>query len=141
MADRFYAEMYIPQRCMTAELESLIADTADPWDGQREEDGLVAFCDDQAYYGEFPDIESYCVEHRIPFDRYSTGAYEYDPEWRAFRPDLDLDEVVMTTEERHPTINAQPIRNALDEHDDPELAVKEIRMYLDEYAPMIPPLK
>jgi hypothetical protein len=38
----------------------------------------VSLCDDQAKYGEFPELEAWLIEHKIPFDRHSDARYEYD---------------------------------------------------------------
>lgn len=51
-------------------------------------DGRLWLCDEQALYGEFPNIEALCRRLRLPYTRYSEGKYEYDPEVVDWRPGM-----------------------------------------------------
>lgn len=51
---------------------------------------VLRLCHDEARDGAFETLEAFLCEHRIPFDRFSDGRYEYDPEWAFFRPDTGL---------------------------------------------------
>ena len=50
-------------------------------------DKVLEFADNGARYGEFPGLEKFLVEHKIPFDRYSTSYYEFEPKVASYRPE------------------------------------------------------
>lgn len=51
---------------------------------------VLRLCDDQACWGEFPELEQFLVRHQIPFDRFTDGKWEYAPQWLAYRPGAGL---------------------------------------------------
>ena len=70
--------------------------------------------------GEFDDLEEFLREHRIAFDRFSEGKYEYDPERVTYRPDQGV-EKCLTTESGNPIVEVaslQPVLQALDALDE-----------------------
>lgn len=51
-------------------------------------DGRLWLCDDQASYGEFPELEGACQSLGLPYTRHSEGKYEYDAEVVEWRPGM-----------------------------------------------------
>ena len=51
-------------------------------------DGRLWLCDDQASYGEFPELESACRALGLSYRRHSEGKYEHDAEIVAWRPGM-----------------------------------------------------
>ena len=92
MADRMAAEIWIGGKLPRSLLDEFpIDDLRVDWDENpvdrtseetllagREDDHLH-FCDCEAAYGEFQELEGWLREHNIPFQRQSSGKYEYDP--------------------------------------------------------------
>jgi len=54
------------------------------------EQGMLRFEDDQAAYGQFPDLEDWMAEHGVEFDRRSSGWFDTLPVSHHFRRDLGL---------------------------------------------------
>ena len=54
------------------------------------EQGVLRFEDDQAPYGQFPDLEDWLERNGIEFDRHSSGWFDTLPVSRHFRRDLGL---------------------------------------------------
>jgi hypothetical protein len=46
---------------------------------------LLWLCDHEAHWGEFPSLETFLQQHRIPFTRLSEGGGDFDPETVEFR--------------------------------------------------------
>ena len=93
MSDRFHASLEIGgpvSKDLIPELASQISG-ADllPHNGPLEQhindDGLLVLEDEQAPYGEFPDLEAWLEEHDIEFDRHSSSYIDLLPEWVSFR--------------------------------------------------------
>ena len=51
-------------------------------------DGNLWLCDDEARYGEFPELEEACRDLGLAYMRHSAGKYEYDPELVDWRPGM-----------------------------------------------------
>ena len=81
----------------------------------RDEDGLLHFADCEVAWGEFQELEGWLREHGIPFQRQSSGKYEYDPCFVEFRPDLPgkPDRYTLTTQEGAPVICHEEIEKAM----------------------------
>lgn len=97
MSDRYTATIDILKRDIEAyprlkeEVQLTFYDSDNNlWDKDNwDDDGVVAhFKDDQASYGEFPELEKLLIELRVPFDRWSE-AYIEGPVYASYRPDLD----------------------------------------------------
>lgn len=54
-----------------------------------DEDGHLVLADPQASYGQFEELEAFCIRNGIPFDRHSDAHYEFDAENVRFRPGMD----------------------------------------------------
>ena len=81
----------------------------------RDENQLLHFCDCEAAYGEFQELEGWLRECKIPFRRHSSGKYEYLPETIEFRPDLSkrgMEVYCLTTDAVAPLIakKRRPLR-------------------------------
>ncbi len=129
MADRMAAEIWIggklPRRLLD---EFPISDLRLDWDetpfdstsergilSVRDESGLLHFADCEIAWGEFQELEGWLREHDIPFQRQSSGKYEYDPCFVEFRPDLPgkPDRYTLTTEAGAPVIGREEIEKAM----------------------------
>ena len=53
-------------------------------------DSLLWLTDDQARWGEFEQLEGFLRESSIPYDRKSSGKYDYDAEISSYRPGIGL---------------------------------------------------
>jgi hypothetical protein len=80
------------------------------------EDGVLWFCDDQARWGEFEELEPFLREHKLAFTRRTEPKYEYDGELVDFRPSV-VDECVTIDGSGNPMIKASElnsVKNALE---------------------------
>ena len=58
---------------------------------------MLRLVDDQARWGEFPELEAFLERHDIPFDRFHEGKYDIDPGLRQFRPGVGCQDFHATT--------------------------------------------
>ena len=81
----------------------------------RDENGLLHFADCEIAGGEFTDLEGYLRAHGLPFERHSSGKYEYDPCLVEFRPDLPgtPDRYALTTQDGVPVVCNDEIEKAM----------------------------
>jgi hypothetical protein len=63
--------------------------TAEELRGALDEDGHLRLADPEARYGQFEEMEAFCVRHGIPFDRHSDARYEFDAVNVIFRPGME----------------------------------------------------
>jgi hypothetical protein len=128
MADRMAAEIWIGGKLLRSLLDEFpIDDLRVDWDENRVdrtseetllagcEDNYLHFCDCEAAYGEFQELEGWLREHELPFQRQSSGKFEYDPCFVEFRPDLPgkPDRYTLTTQEGSPVICHEEIAKAM----------------------------
>ena len=115
MADRMAAEIWIGGKLPRSLLDEFpISDLRLDWDetpvdstseqgilSARDESGLLHFADCEIAWGEFEELEGWLREHGIPFERQTSGKYEYDPCFVEFRPDLpgEPDRYTLTTQD------------------------------------------
>ena len=93
MSDRFYASLEIGGPIsgdLVPALAAQISNAGFLFPGESLEqhindDGLLAVEDEQAPYGEFPELEGWLQEHGIEFNRHSSGYFDLLPEWVSFR--------------------------------------------------------
>jgi len=93
VSDRFHASIQIGGPVSTSLIPALKARISSaglisPGDALHQyldEDSLLVLEDEQASYGEFPDLEGWLQRHRIEFDRHSSGYFNLLPEWVSFR--------------------------------------------------------
>ncbi len=101
MADYMAAHIEIGgklARCKLTELLSLIEElSAEDYGSSSpnqeylqicaDENKPLALYDDQARYGEFPELEEFCIANNLTFNRHSSPKYEYEGQIRFFSPD------------------------------------------------------
>ncbi len=130
MADRMPAEIWIGGKLPRSLLDEFpISDMRLDWDATpfdasseegilsaRDESGLLHLAECEAAWGEFQELEDWLREHAIPFQRQSSGKYEYDPCFVEFRPDLlgKPDRYTLTTQEGAPIICREEIEEAIE---------------------------
>jgi hypothetical protein len=156
------SEAFIPELCrrIVAEGVSLWAGDAcfqpnsatDLLEGRSDHAGalVLRLCDDQANWGHFEALEDFLVEHAIPFDRFSEGKYEYDPEWVSFRPGT-APRVLPINSQREPQVYLSLLRDlcrqvalttsaAEQGQQDAVIAhLRELQASVDRLAPPLPP--
>jgi hypothetical protein len=52
-------------------------------------DRHLVLADAEASYGQFEELEAFCVKHGLPFDRHSDAKYEFDSVNVRFRPGMN----------------------------------------------------
>lgn len=82
------------------------------------EGGLLNLKNDQAYNGEFQETEEFCVEHNIPFDRWSDHYCEYDAEHAYWRPGMKSPFIIPVDSHGNQLICGDTVRKALKELND-----------------------
>ncbi len=68
------------------------------------ENGHLHFMDDEARNGEFEDLENFCVQNGIPFNRRSATDGTYDPELVWFRADMNEPDCVGIDSDGNPVV-------------------------------------
>jgi hypothetical protein len=128
MADWFPGEITIGGRVpatLEAELAKAVAATGglvggyegspfDP-DAQRltealDGNGHLFLVDDQARYGQFEELEAFCVKHGVAFDRHSEAKHEYDAENVHFRPGMKEPVSVSSNSDGNELLGVERIR-------------------------------
>lgn len=97
MADYYYGKLSIPACFLTTENRKLLDERAeihgyylsDLDEEMESNDGIQTYYLNETRDGMFEEIEEDLVALDIPFDRYSSGHYEIQPERRYFRPGDD----------------------------------------------------
>ena len=93
MSDRFHASLEIGGPVSKDLIPALAAQISGadllphnvPLEQHINNEGLLPLEDEQAAYGEFPELEDWLEEQGIEFDRYSSGYFDLLPEWVSFR--------------------------------------------------------
>ncbi len=90
LLDRFLGELNsIRGRVGGYDGDPFVAETAAELRQTLDDDGHLCLADAEASFGQFEDLEAFCVQHGIPFDRHSDAHYEYDSENVYFRPGME----------------------------------------------------
>lgn len=78
-------------------------------------DGYLWFCDDEASWGEFPDLEQTCRDLGLAYTRCSDGASMYDAERVDWRPGMKapLSRICSNESGEKILVAEEPVRNAL----------------------------
>ena len=93
MSDRFHASIQIGGPVSTALIPALKARISaaglllpgDTPEKYLDDECQLVLEDEQAPYGEFPELEGWLQKHHIEFDRFSSGYFDLLPEWVSFR--------------------------------------------------------
>ena len=117
MADRMAAEIWIGGKLSRSLLDEFpIDDLRVDWDENPvdrtseetllagREDNYLHFCDCEAAWGEFAELEGWLREHNMPFMRRSSGQYDYLPELVESRPDLGEEVQTIVTDSGEPLV-------------------------------------
>ncbi len=75
-----------------------------------DEDGHLRLADAQASFGQFEELEAFCVQHGIPFDRHSDAHYEFDAENVYFRPGMERPAHVYSNNRGDDLMDADKVR-------------------------------
>lgn len=74
-------------------------------------DGTLEMEDNEVNYGNFGDLENFCVKHKIPFNRQNAAGDEYGPGSAIYFPDTGL--VENQTNEQGSIVSLNYLRNIL----------------------------
>jgi hypothetical protein len=74
------------------------------------ESGHLVLADPEARYGQFEELEQWCVRHGVAFDRHSDAKWEYDAENVRFRPGMKHPVVVPSDNCGSDLVDADRIR-------------------------------
>ena len=85
---------------------------------------VLRLCDDQASWGEFGDLESFLVRHRIPFNRFTEGKWEYAPQLVVYRPGAPV-RALDTNTQREPIVPTTGLDKILAQLMDAQRAIKQ----------------
>ena len=108
MSERYPAEITIGGKMPTGLLDHFLGELrsagvrvggydGDPFDAKTvdelrqvlDEGEHLVLADAEASYGQFEDLEEFCVQHGIPFDRHNDAHFEFDSENVHFRAGME----------------------------------------------------
>jgi hypothetical protein len=75
-------------------------------------DSLCFKCD-QAHNGEFEKTEQFCLDHKIPYDRWSDRYCEWDAENVYYRPDMNGPMTTYADSRRNEIVCGETVRQAM----------------------------
>ncbi len=147
MADYMAAHIEIGgklARCKLNEFLSLIEELSaeDDWSSPPNQEYLqkcrddkkpIVLYDDQARYGEFPELEQFCIANNLTFNRHSSPKYEYEGQIRFFSPDSG-EQVIGATDDGEPYLKWSELKDYQDEG----LTLQEVIAKVAEYAGNVP---
>ena len=129
MADYFPGEITIGGKVPTGLLEAFIGElksagakvggydgaeatfqTAEELRKALSNDGHLFLVDDQARFGQFEELESFCTKHGIAFDRHSDAKHEYNAENVYFRSGMKKPESVPSNNDGDALLRVETIR-------------------------------
>ena len=117
MADYMTARIEIPAWAMEIRAVREAIDLQGIVNRDLEEDGAIGFWDDDAAWGEFPDLEDALKEIGIAFDRKSDAKYEYAAKVRSYRPagenTSEIDRTVVTGVEHDWIVPLEALEEAI----------------------------
>jgi hypothetical protein len=79
-----------------------------------DENGYLYLADSEARFGMFEELEAFCVEHGISFDRHSDAFAQYDAENVSFRPGMKEPKVFAATQSGDTLLRAEEVQKVLD---------------------------
>lgn len=105
------------------------------------DDHIYAF-DCFATWGEFPELEEFLKENRIPFDRHTEARYEYNGTVTYFRPEISSEPFVFPADQSgDPYILWETLKQALEESKSLEELKEKIKDHVPINVPPLPPLQ
>ncbi len=147
MADYMAAHIKIGgklQRSKLQEFLSLIQDLSaeDYWSSPADQEYLqecmddkkpIGLYDDEASYGQFEELERFCVENNLTFRRQSSPKYEYDGQIRYFSPDAG-DQYIGATDDGEAYLRL----SELIDYQDKGLTLQQVIEQVEEYDGKVP---
>jgi len=147
MADYMAAHIKIGgklQRSKLQEFLNLIQDLSaeDYWSSPANQEYLqeclgdkkpMVLYDDQARYGEFEELESFCMENHLTFKRTSSPKYEYDGQIRYFSPDAG-DQYIGATDDGEAYLKLSELKDDQDKG----LTLQQVIEKVEEYDGKVP---
>jgi hypothetical protein len=147
MADRMAAHIEIGgklARSKLNELLSLIDDLSaeDYWSSPPNQEYLqkctddkkpMVLYDEQARYGEFEELEQFCIENDLTFKRQSSPKYEYEGQIRFFLP-ASGEHVISATDDGEPYLKLSELKD----YQDKGLTLQEVIEKVEEYDGDVP---
>ena len=124
MADYMAAHIEIGGKLARTKLKELVSlieelSAEDDWNSPPNQEYLqtcadenkpLALYDDQARYGEFPELEQFCIANNLTFNRKSSPKYEYEGQIRFFSPDSG-EQVIGATDEGEPYLKWSELKD------------------------------
>ena len=98
-----------------------------------DENKPLALYDDQARYGEFTELEEFCIANNLTFNRRSSPKYEYEGQIKLFSPDPG-EQVIGATDEGEPYLKWSELKDYQDEG----LTLQQVIEKVAEYAGNVP---
>ncbi len=98
-----------------------------------DENKPLALYDDQARYGEFPELEEFCIANNLTFKRHSSPKYEYEGQIRFFSPDSG-EQVIGATDDGEPYLKLSELK----EYHDKGLTLREVIAKVAEFDGNMP---
>ncbi len=147
MADYMAAHIKIGgklQRSKLQEFLSLIQDLSaeDYWSSPADQEYMqeclgdkkpIGLYDDEARYGQFEELERFCVENNLTFRRQSSPKYEYDGQIRYFSPDAG-DQYIGATDDGEAYLRLSELKD----YQDKGLTLQEVIEKVEEYDGKVP---
>ena len=98
-----------------------------------DENKPLALYDDQARYGEFPELEQFCIANNLTFNRRSSPKYEYEGQIKLFSPDPG-EQVIGATDEGEPYLKLSQLKD----YQERGLTLQQVTEKVAEYAGNMP---
>ena len=86
--------------------------------GCKDGNGILVLCSSEASYGVFDELESFCKQHNIHFDRHSDAKDEYEGENVYYRGQTNAEKVFFASQTGKDLVIASSIRDFLRETND-----------------------
>ncbi len=98
-----------------------------------DENKPLALYDDQARYGEFPELEEFCIANKLTFNRKSSPKYEYEGQIKVFSPDSG-EQVIGATDDGEPYLKLSELKD----YQEKGLTLQEVIAKIAEYDGNVP---
>ena len=98
-----------------------------------DENKPLALYDDQARYGEFPELEQFCIANNLIFKRHSSPKYEYEGQIRFYSPNSD-EQVIGATDDGEPYLRLSELKD----YQERGLPLQQVIEKVAEYAGNVP---
>ena len=93
-----------------------------------DENKPLALYDDQARYGEFPELEEFCIANNLTFNRHSSPKYEYEGQIRLHSPNFG-EQVIGATDDGEPYLKWSELKDYHDEGITLQKVIEKVAAY------------